>query len=264
MSQCQAPSQLCFNIFRRTSLFNILIFLLLFTLNDCSIDPKTGKYPPFIKAAQQGDIKRAIELMKNGEYINQTTIGNQTALHVASAEGQNEMVIWLLKNGANPLAEDLNSKTPADFAKKQGKIDIEKIILDYIKEFNIFIEENRINLVEIIEKEIYRIHLLFNQGNYTEIIRNAYPEFSRRQSKENLEQIFQSTKNEFGVFNSIMKKWINPITGSDIRAIYNSSYDKSNATELFMFVKYNGSYKLFQYRIFEGLKSPKDGDIFEK
>lgn len=264
MSQCKVRSQLCLKILLRNCLIRILIFLILFTLNDCCVDIKAGKYPPFIKAAQQGDIKKVMELMKKGEYINQTTIGEQTALHIAAAEGQNEMVIWLLKNGANPLAQDLNGKTPADFARKQGKIDTERIILDYIKQFNIYIEKNRATLVEIIEKEIYKIHLLFNQGKYEDIIRNAHPEFSKSQSKESLELAFQSMMNEFGPFNSIIKKWINPITGSDIRAIYNSSYDKSDATELFMFVKYNSSFKLFQYRIFPGLKSPKDGDIFER
>lgn len=98
-----------------------------------SIQSQSGSYPPFIKAAQQGDIAEAEKLLKSGEFVNQKTIGNQTALHLAAAEGQDDMVMWLLAHDADADAQDQNGKTPADFAISQAHDQTAQLILDYIK-----------------------------------------------------------------------------------------------------------------------------------
>jgi len=97
------------------------------------IQVQPGYYPPFIKAAQEGNIAEAQKLVKSGVLVDETTIGNQTALFLAAAEGQDNMVKWLLSHEANPLAQDQNGKTAADFAKSQGHPGTAKIILDYIQ-----------------------------------------------------------------------------------------------------------------------------------
>lgn len=107
--------------------------VILFILITGCINVERGSYPPFIKAALDGSISETDSLLREGEFVSQTTIGNQTALHVAAAEGRNEMVKWLLAREANPFAQDQNGKTPADFARNQGHTDTEKIILDYIQ-----------------------------------------------------------------------------------------------------------------------------------
>lgn len=115
------------------SKLQILTGALLFFLFTGCVNVNRGTYPPFIKAALEGNISETDSLLREGEFVGQTTIGNQTALHVAAAEGQNEMVKWLLAREANPLAQDQNGKTPADFARSQGHVDTEKIILEYIQ-----------------------------------------------------------------------------------------------------------------------------------
>lgn len=98
-----------------------------------SIGAQPGYYPPFVKAAQQGNIPESEKLLKAGELVNQTTIGNQTPLHLAAAEGQDDMVKWLLAHEANPIAQDQNGKTPADFAISQGHTQSAQLILDYVE-----------------------------------------------------------------------------------------------------------------------------------
>jgi ankyrin repeat protein len=98
-----------------------------------NIQAQPGYYPPFVKAAQEGNFSEAEKLLKSGELINQTTIGNQTPLHLAAAEGQDDMVKWLLAHEANPLAQDQNGKTPSDFATSQGHAQTAQLILDYVQ-----------------------------------------------------------------------------------------------------------------------------------
>lgn len=120
----------------RKLVFSILVTVICILSLSCgaiSIQTSAGYYPPFIKAAQQGNIKEAQTLLQSGVLVNEKTIGNQTALHVAAAEGQDEMVRWLLAHEANPLAQDQNGKTPADYAKSQGHPQTGQIILDYIQ-----------------------------------------------------------------------------------------------------------------------------------
>ena len=110
-----------------SSILAVIISVLSLSCGFVSV--QSGQYPPFIKAAQTGNITEAEKLLKSGEFIAQTTIGNQTALHIAAAEGQDKMVEWLLFHEANPLAQDQNGKTPADFATKQGHADSARFFL---------------------------------------------------------------------------------------------------------------------------------------
>lgn len=119
----------------RTYAATVVLFVLgaSAVLTACGVTTSAVQYPPFIKAAQRGDVAEADRLMRSGEPVMQTTIGDQTALHVAAIEGQNEMVVWLLAHEADPEAKDANGKTPADFARQGGHPDTERIILDQIK-----------------------------------------------------------------------------------------------------------------------------------
>jgi ankyrin repeat protein len=104
-----------------------------FSLSCGFVSVQSGQYPPFIKAAQTGNITEAERLLKSGEFVAQTTIGNQTALHIAAAEGQDKMVEWLLSHEADPLTQDQNGKTPADYATSQGHAFTAHLILDDIQ-----------------------------------------------------------------------------------------------------------------------------------
>lgn len=108
-----------------------LLSILLSACQVIQVDVSTEQYPPFIKAAQQGDIAEAERLLKAGQLIDQTSIGNETAFHIAAAEGQDQMVTWLFAHDANLLAKTQNGETPADFARTEGKTSTEKLIASY-------------------------------------------------------------------------------------------------------------------------------------
>ena len=113
----------------------IIVSLLILQIGCSSRQPRVigVNYPPFIDAARRGDITEIEELLKNGETPMQTSIGNQTALHVAAAEGEDDMVKWLLAHEADPFAQDLNGKTPADFARDQGNTSTVIILEEYMQ-----------------------------------------------------------------------------------------------------------------------------------
>lgn len=101
-------------------------------LSSCSAEFKPGYYPPFIKAAQRGDIEEANRLLLEGEDINQTTVFDHTAMHVAAMEGQDEMVAWLIAHNANFVAQDQMGKYPDQLAKEHGHPSTVKLILDHL------------------------------------------------------------------------------------------------------------------------------------
>jgi ankyrin repeat protein len=108
----------------------IAVQIFLFACTNIRVE--TGSYPPFIQAVRAGDVAEADRLFRQGYLPSQTTIGNQTALHIAAAEGNNEMVRWLLAREAHPLAQDQNGRTPVDFAQRQGHDATAQLILDYV------------------------------------------------------------------------------------------------------------------------------------
>ena len=129
-------------------------------------------YPPFVKAAETGDIPQAENLLSEGEFINQTTYFNQTPLHLAALAGQTDMVRWLLAREANPYVKDQSGKTPADDAHDLGHIDTEKVILDFIqlleREQQAYAAGNRDLLKQLLEEDgrQYTLLHIFAQTGY--------------------------------------------------------------------------------------------------
>ena len=118
-----------------------------------------------------------------------------------------------------------------------------------------YIEEDK----EVLESEIEKIHSLFNEGKYNEIIKNAIPTFTEAAGKEKLILSMKQTKKDFGSFESTYEKWINIIVRAPVegRAVYNCKFSKSDVTEIFIFIKNNKSYKLASYQIYPGITKPK-------
>jgi hypothetical protein len=59
----------------------------------------------------------------------------------------------------------------------------------------------------------------------------------------------------------VSEKWINVIIGApiQIRALYNTKFAKSDATEMFIFIKEGDTVKLAQYQIYPGTVKPDAG-----
>lgn len=83
---------------------------------------------------------------KLNDFINaKTTSGGTTSLHVAAKNGFLEIVKSLLKNGATYNIENKKDKTPINFSKDQGVIDLLKLIEELF-------EDAKKGNVEIISK----------------------------------------------------------------------------------------------------------------
>lgn len=150
----------------------IVSVIAILSLSCGMVNVQSGQYPPFIKAAQQGNITESEKLLKSGEFVNQKTIGNQTALHIAAAEGQDDMVIWLLSHDADADAKDQNGKTPADFAISQGHAQTAQLLLDYIKLLKDEEQAYKAGDIEVFRKLLLQdvskdtvLHLMAKAGN---------------------------------------------------------------------------------------------------
>jgi len=76
----------------------------------------------FLRAAALGDINRLRALLAQGVDINSTNKANQTALMLAAAFKQAEIVRFLLSAGANVSCQDELGLTAADWAQQQTDI----------------------------------------------------------------------------------------------------------------------------------------------
>src|SRR5690349_23953607 len=76
----------------------------------------------FLRAAALGDINRLRALLAQGVDINSTNRANQTALMLAAAFKQTEIVKFLLTAGANVNCHDELGLTAADWAQQQAEI----------------------------------------------------------------------------------------------------------------------------------------------
>lgn len=97
-----------------------------------AVDPST--LPPQEAAyeiAARGDVSAMESLLEsNPSLINAPNREGRTPLHFAAGNNQSGMVDFLLENGANPLAEDVNNETPADAARQEGYLDMANYLMD--------------------------------------------------------------------------------------------------------------------------------------
>jgi len=75
-----------------------------------------------LRAARQGKTEMVVALLREGADVNVTTEDGQTPLHRAAAEGHTTTVIALMKRGARPHRRDENSRTALNMAMRNGHI----------------------------------------------------------------------------------------------------------------------------------------------
>jgi hypothetical protein len=107
-------------------------------------------------------------------------------------------------------------------------------------------------------RAIEEFHARFNARQSDRIYRDAHELFRQSQTKEDLAKNLNDTQNIFGAFKKATSSELNVIPASpiQIRAVYNSTFEKGNATELFVFVKQSDTVQLAQYQIFPGTVRP--------
>ncbi|MGQ4003541.1 glutaminase A [Francisellaceae bacterium CB52] len=86
-----------------------------------------------IWAASMGDLTEVRRSVALGADVNKGDYDNRTALHLAAAEGQEDVVKYLLDKGANANAKDRWSLRPVDDAKANNHHSIIEILNDAMK-----------------------------------------------------------------------------------------------------------------------------------
>lgn len=91
-----------------------------------------------LAAAASGDVSKVVSLITNGVNVNTPDYDGRTALHVASAKNQLNVVKYLLEVGADPRALDNFNNTPLDDAARGlsqggGHAEMHKLLLTAIK-----------------------------------------------------------------------------------------------------------------------------------
>lgn len=103
-------------------------------------DPRDG-WSGIHYAARWGLISIVKELVKSGVDINLRTIEKDTPLHKACTSNKKEMVIWLMKNGANPTLMNSNACTASQLTQDDELCYICNNFKEYYKNF---LEEKRL------------------------------------------------------------------------------------------------------------------------
>jgi RHS repeat-associated protein len=101
-------------------------------------------------------------------------------------------------------------------------------------------------------KAIEQFHVRLSKGQIDEIYSDADESFRRSQTREVLITAIQATRARFGGFKTMTHSELNVIVGApvQIRAAYDSIFEKGNATELFVFLKHGNKVQLSRYEIY--------------
>lgn len=100
--------------------------------------PNAFGITPFMGLCASGDIELATLALENGAKVNavfsrtvqQDAPDRNSALMWAASDGREEMVAFLLANGADAAYENTGGETAADWASKQGHEEIAELLKD--------------------------------------------------------------------------------------------------------------------------------------
>jgi len=92
-----------------------------------------------------------------------------------------------------------------------------------------------------------------NAGDVDRIYKGASEPFRKSQDKDTRARELQATRSRFGKFERVESSELKVILGSpvQIRAVCKSTFEKGNATELFVFVKDQVEVRLASYQIWQ-------------
>ena len=110
------------------------------------------------------------------------------------------------------------------------------------------------------EKAIAQFHARLNSGDFEHTYVDADDAMKRAGSKDQLLAAMRQTQEKFGAFQGAAYSKINVIVRApvEVRAVYNSRFQRGDATELFGFVKREDTLRLAYYNISPGTARPRD------
>jgi ankyrin repeat protein len=124
---------------------------------------------PIHQAAGDGDIegvKKCIE--KNPKLLNARNPDGRTALHEAAAEGQAEIVEFLLSKKADMNVKDKKGQTALHLAAKDGYIEVISLLIKNKAELNVKDEKGMTPLAIAIKMKNAKTAELLKQAGATE------------------------------------------------------------------------------------------------
>ncbi|HEY2363152.1 MAG TPA: hypothetical protein VGK36_18670 [Candidatus Angelobacter sp.] len=113
-----------------------------------------------------------------------------------------------------------------------------------------YIEDDKRDALRAIEN----FHARLSSGQYAAIYDASDPALQQTGSREELIAAMQATRARFGEFRQVTDSEMNVIVHApvEIRAAYNSKFEKGDATELFVFLRRGNQIKLAMYQISPG------------
>ena len=110
-----------------------------------------------------------------------------------------------------------------------------------------YVDDDKKQVVRLIEQ----FHERMNSQQFDEIYNDAHYVFRKSLGREEFIRHMQETRMRYGSFTSLTSSKVNVIIGApvQIRAAYNSTFEKGEATELFSFVREGHKIQLLIYGV---------------
>jgi hypothetical protein len=106
--------------------------------------------------------------------------------------------------------------------------------------------------------EIDRFHARLDVGEFAEIYDKAHPALKSTQNREDLVRAMQASRDRVGRFKFVTYSLINVFVRGPVeaRAVYNTTYEKGDFTEQFIFLKDDRTFRLALYSLSPGTVRP--------
>lgn len=108
------------------------------------------------------------------------------------------------------------------------------------------------------EQAIKQFHDRLSAGQYESIYQDADVSLKQSFTQEHTIASMKDVRDRFGSVKTVTFSKLNVIVGApvQIRAVYNTTYEKGKVTEAFTFIKQGDTVRLAHYQVFPGTVKP--------
>ena len=106
---------------------------------------------------------------------------------------------------------------------------------------------------------IDQIHSQYNARQFETLYKESHPVVRQAQSQSEMVKLMQANYDKYGAFKNCSYSKVNVVMGAPVesRAVYNCSFEKGDATELFSLTRDGDKMELLRYQIYPGTIRPK-------